>query len=232
MNLILTMAGKYSRFKEAGFGIPKYLLPWGDSSVLKRILINLTGFYDFKNVILVANKSDSDFMPHVQQIIKSRLLNGELVVIDDTSGQAETVDKALSIFGKQLDGCPLIIHNIDTILYERDFNDIEKDLKNHDGFVDVFKASNHEYSYAVIKDNLVSVIAEKVIVSDTATTGLYGFSSPSVFKKYYDGEIYISDIYKKMILDNKTVVASFVHNESDTIVLGTPSDYIKRSQEI
>ena len=28
MNLILTMAGKYSRFKEEGYTIPKFLLPW------------------------------------------------------------------------------------------------------------------------------------------------------------------------------------------------------------
>lgn len=29
MDLFLTMAGEYSRFKNEGYQIPKFLLPWG-----------------------------------------------------------------------------------------------------------------------------------------------------------------------------------------------------------
>ena len=42
MNLILTMAGKYSRFVNEGYKIPKYLLPWSNHTILSEILFNIT----------------------------------------------------------------------------------------------------------------------------------------------------------------------------------------------
>ena len=50
MNLILTMAGKYSRFKNEGFRLPKFLLPWGDKSILSEILSEMSPH--FNNVYL------------------------------------------------------------------------------------------------------------------------------------------------------------------------------------
>ena len=41
MNLILTMAGRYSRFVNEGYRIPKYLLPWGNKPILSEILYEL-----------------------------------------------------------------------------------------------------------------------------------------------------------------------------------------------
>ena len=83
MNLILTMAGKYSRFKEEGFKIPKFLLPWGDRSILSEILKEMSPH--FKNIYLIANKNDKDFIIHVENIMDVYNIDlKNLILIQDT----------------------------------------------------------------------------------------------------------------------------------------------------
>ena len=55
MNLIITMAGRYSRFVDEGYKMPKYLLPWGDKSILNEIILELNKHSDFDNIYLIAN---------------------------------------------------------------------------------------------------------------------------------------------------------------------------------
>ena len=38
MNLVLTMAGQYSRFKLFGSKVPKYLLPLGTETILAEVI--------------------------------------------------------------------------------------------------------------------------------------------------------------------------------------------------
>ena len=72
--------------------------------------------------------------------------------------------------------------------------------------------------------NTITNISEKILISNEATSGLYGFSSTETYCKYYvDG--YISQIYDKMIKDDKHIVSGDIHNDNDTIVLGTPYEY-------
>ena len=235
MNLVLTMAGKYQRFIDAGFKIPKYLLPWGSRSILSEIISSLDNTGEcFKNIYLVANKDDEIYMPHVRRIMRSLSVPiKNLFLVDDTKGQAETARLAVSIiekrFGKMKGN--LVFHNIDTLLYKRSIKNISKALKYNSGYVDVFISSNHSYSYVHIQDNLVKRIAEKVVISDQATSGLYAFQDAEVFTSYYmKNDEYIIDTYKRMIEANLQVVAGSLYSESDTIVLGTPSEFIDNSR--
>ena len=118
MNLILTMAGKYSRFKGVGFTIPKFLLPWGDRTILSEILREMSPH--FEEIYLIANKNDGDFIIHVENIMNVYNIDLEnLILIQDTSSQSETLYKGLDLIGN-IKG-PIIVHNIDTILYNRDY---------------------------------------------------------------------------------------------------------------
>lgn len=229
MNLVITMAGKYTRFKEAGYNLPKYLLPWGDRSILSEIIDNLQSYALRGNIFLVANKEDEPFMGHVRKIMDAHSIpRKNLLLVGDTSGQAETALKAVQHF--YITG-PVLFHNADTILYRRNIWAIEASLaKLVHGFIDVFKSNNHAYSYVVEKEGRVSMISEKVLVSDLATSGLYGFGETRDFLDYYrDGQIYISEIYKEMIADGRDVCIGKAYDEKDTIVLGTPQDYLKHS---
>lgn len=226
MNLILTMAGNYSRFKNEGFKLPKFLLPWGDRSILSEILCEMREHFD--NVWLIVNKNDSDFMIHVKKIMLAHNIPLEnLIIISSTNSQAETALNGITKIGN-IEG-PIIFHNIDTILYDRDYSKIKKCVNNFDGVIDIFKSNNHNYSYVMLNGENVIEIVEKVLISDIATSGMYGFKNIDIFKKYYFNG-YISEIYKKMIKDSLVVVTGDVHSESDTIVLGTPDEYLNLSK--
>ena len=67
------MAGKYSRFKNEGYRLPKYLLPWGNRSILSEIL--LTMHKHFKDVYLIMNKNDNDYKVHIKNIMKEYNIN-------------------------------------------------------------------------------------------------------------------------------------------------------------
>lgn len=233
MNLILTMAGKYSRFTNEGYKFPKYLLPWGNTNILSEILSELIKSTNFDNIFLVANKSDEIFMCHVKQIMKYHKIDtNNLIMISDTKGQAETAFIGINNTNSKING-NIIFHNIDTILYGRNFHFLKNELSKYPGFIDVFNSNNHEYSYVLEHNNIVEVISEKILISNLATSGLYGFDSTETFNKYYDDtQLFISDIYKKMILSGLKIKTGKIYSENETIVLGTPKDYIDNSNFI
>ena len=120
---------------------------------------------------------------------------------------------------------------IDTILLGRNLHEVKQALQTYAGYIDVFLANNRDYSYVLIdSENRVCEIAEKIVVSNLATSGLYGFGSAELFQKFAQVEdIYISAVFKKLIGANYTVVVGAKHKEVDTIVLGTPAEYMNAS---
>ena len=228
MNLIITMAGRSMRFKNEGYKIPKYLLPWGEMPVLCKILGELTKNRDFDNVFLIANKKDDAYMPHVHKIMdKLDIPLDHLFLIDSTKSQAGDAAVGITKINARFDELKgsICFHNIDTILYNRDLWKIENLLWENDGYIDTFQSNNHSYSYVIEKDGLLVDIAEKIVISNTATSGLYGFSSAEMYLEHYDEQQYISEVYRKMLKNGKRIRIGSRHTEMDTIVLGTPSAY-------
>ncbi len=235
MNLILTMAGKAKRFADEGYKTPKYLLPWGSRTILSTILTELTKGGSFSEVFLVANHRDESFMPHVRAIMKDHAINkANLTLVNDTRGQAETALLGLEALEKsgKAGSAPVVFHNVDTILYGRDLKQVSQALQQADGYIDVFGSNNRAYSYVLVEDkNRVREIAEKIVVSNLATSGFYGFKSVETFKRNCDREkdTFISSVYKKIIAGGGAVVVGEKHKETDTVVLGTPTEYISAS---
>jgi len=234
MNLILTMAGHYQRFLQEGYKIPKYLLPWGDRTILSAILAELNKDQIFQNIFLVANHRDEAYLPHVRAVMKAEgVPSSNLIVTGDTSGQAETamigVRELEKVVGEE--SGPVLFHNIDTLLLSRDLKEVCDALSTKAGFIDVFNANNKNYSYVLSgASGTVTDIAEKIVISNLATSGLYGFNNIKTVKKYFSPEYsFLSSIYRKMIDDGCEVVISRQYQESDTIVLGTPFEYMNAS---
>jgi len=234
MILILTMAGHYQRFKDAGFNIPKYLLPWGARTVLSKILHELIAACDMAEIFLVCNFRDEAFMPHVRAVITELGVDpGNLLMVGDTKGQAETA--MLGILAAMKNGGNstehVMVHNIDTILLSRNKGEILKSLKVADAYVDVFRANSHNYSYVLTEgEDTIIEIAEKIVLSTMATSGLYAFRDVKTFLDHYrSSDVFISDVLQRMISNDIRVVKGAVHAESDTIVLGTPTEYMNAS---
>lgn len=232
MILILTMAGLYRRFVDEGHKLPKYLLPWGDKTVLSAILAELQKDRGYSSVWLIANHRDEKYMPHVKAIMRLHQIPVEqLILTHDTRGQAATAMLGVDALEKaNVDpSLPVVFHNIDTILYNRKASEAKAVLAQNDGFIDVFTSHNAGYSYVLIDDKRrVREIAEKIVVSDLATSGLYGFKTAETFRRHYNVEedLYISSVYKRMLTAGCTIISGEKHRESDTIVLGTPVEYM------
>lgn len=231
MNLLLCMAGLYRRFREAGYAVPKFLLPWRGATVLDHVLH--VARESGARPRLVANRRDEAHAEALRAILaRAGGDPADLVFVGDTAGQAETARLGIEAFGLADPDGPLLLHNIDTLLLGRDWARIRADLARADGWIDVFYADGPQYSYVETDpDGRVLRIREKEVISRLATTGLYGFASA---RAYLDalarstpsrGEIYVSDVYARMLADGATIIANAPGPEERTVVLGTPAEY-------
>lgn len=227
-SLVICMAGLNTRFHDVGFDIPKYLLPWKNETIIYEILKQL-GTFD--EILLLANKRDSYFMPDLVKTIEPLgLTKNNIHYIGDTNGQAHTAYIGASLLKDKLK--TFFVHNADTLLIGRDFKSIESTMS--DAYVDVFIANNPKYSYVRSKDGLVTEIAEKSSISPFASSGLYGFYNARLYENMYESlsenftgkEMYIADVLDYMIKSNNLFVGlNELNNSYETIVLGTPQEY-------
>lgn len=228
------MAGLNTRFHDAGFDLPKYLLPWKGKTIIYEIVSHLC---DFDEIILVANKRDQFFKDRVLNSLKNLDIFDKIkfIHIPDTRGQAETVAVAISsLINKEL---PLLVHNADTIVSGRKINNIKKGLQEDNFYVDTFISSSPNYSYVQLDLGKVSKIIEKKVISPFASSGLYGFKSANYFIKFLNSyeedlinsekveEIYVSDVIRKMLSSGDRGFTQEIDSDAATIVLGTPEEY-------
>ena len=231
MNLILTMAGLYERFREFSYEIPKYLLPLSNRTVLYYVLKPFNESLLFNRVLLVANKRDLRFRSQIERTLNEfNFKIADIIFIDSTEGQSETACEGLAFLLQQsnVKKCPVVIHNIDTILLNRDFGLMQKESKDSACVVDVFSGNNEAYSYVLKTEGYVTTIVEKKVVSNIASSGCYLFTDPDSALLYLSKSCnhYLSDSIMKMINDGHHIKTTPLSMEGDTFVMGTPEEYI------
>ena len=235
MNLILTMAGKYSRFKLFGSNVPKYLLPLGSGTVLVEIIKNLLASKSFNEIYLIANKQDQLFYPVLKSILQIfNIPVKNLIYIDDTRSQLETAIHASNLMSKEAQNSPVVIMNIDTVTRNRGrFFRLVKESGSDEGVVDVFNASSLQYSFVHPGDNFsVLSISDAKAVSNLACSGLYGFGSFDAMERdaielmMKSPGANFTKLYNYMIEKNKKIMFHESGDKRDTVVLGTPEEYV------
>ena len=238
MNLVICMAGRNTRFHDVGIDIPKYLLPLSGRPVIEMIIQNLIASNSFANVYLVAHQRDIFFRDELQASLLNLGINPEnLLYIGETKGQADTANESLSLLNLNLNE-PIVFHNADTILLSRDTVALRKSLQMGHGSIDVFHADSPSYSYVDIQESRIIEIVEKRVISNWATSGLYGFPTGAVFQNYFKKfskfallqsarELYISDIINLMLADNFNFdpLSHDLKELSTTLVIGSPEEY-------
>jgi dTDP-glucose pyrophosphorylase len=234
MNLVFCMAGIYRRFREAGYATPKYLLSWGERTVLHAVMEPLL-MKSIASVVLVANRRDESFAPDIHAAMASfGIPKHHLLWIPDTRGQAETAALGCRLLDTAVGPSDrrVLFHNIDTVVEGRDLALAAQTLETCAGWIDTFESDSPAYSYVSLGDDgLVADIAEKKVISPFATTGLYGFASMDDFvvnagKTAPDrNEVYISDVYKRMLADGMKIAANLPATLHRTTILGTPAEY-------
>lgn len=231
MKIIITMAGRGQRFRDAGYAMPKYMIDALGKSLFEWSMLSLQDFFSNEFIFIVREEDDA------AGFIKSKceklgIKNFRITPLPAiTDGQATTV---LAAAGYLNMNDSFAVYNIDTYIVEGELRWM--DLKG-DGFIPGFQAEGSKWSFiSMDENNKVTDIAEKVPISDIATLGFYYFSSFALYNAFYEktfkdnlnlvnGEKYIAPIYKVLIEANKPVYGSVIPSKK-VWGLGTPDDLI------
>jgi dTDP-glucose pyrophosphorylase len=230
MNIVMPMAGRGSRFTEAGYTVPKPLIDvrgkpmyaWATDSLPLNIATQL---------IFICLKEHLDDLA-LRKDIESRYAQHDprIIEIDQvTQGQACTVLLAREWIANNT---PLMIFNADTYCPTTMMDSLTKWGPRVDGALDVFEADGEKWSFARCdSDFKVLETAEKRRISPWATTGLYYFRHGSDFVRHADAmineddrtnnEFYIAPLYNRCVAEGADIRANVV---SEVWVLGTPED--------
>lgn len=235
LNIIIPMAGKGSRFSEAGYAFPKPLIDVAGKTMIEVVINNLKPkiIKDFRFVFICQKEhyEKYDLVNVFQNAIDGD--NFEVVKLNGiTAGAACTVLTAKVFIDNKDD---ILIANSDQYI---DFNIddfIDKARTGDmDGLIQTFESSHPKWSYArVDKDGKVLEVAEKKLISNKATTGLYYFKHGSDFIKgvedmirkdcRYNGEFYVCPVYNELIINKKDIFIDNI-NIDQMHGLGTPED--------
>jgi dTDP-glucose pyrophosphorylase len=227
-NLVMPMAGNGNRFLEAGFLQPKPFIYIHGSPMFHRA-IECLGFQDsdLNPILLVQKKHFEKWHDNIYYYYPS----AEVVLIDRvTNGAACTVLLAEEYINNNK---PLLIVNSDQIIKYNPISFFNSTI-DADGVIMTFPCSEEKWSYAKTKNGFVTEVAEKRVISNEATVGIYWFSKGSEFVKYAkqmikkdvktNNEFYICPIYNEFI-EAGAKIKTF--NVDKMIGLGTPEDLQK-----
>lgn len=233
LNIVVPMAGRGSRFADAGYTSPKPLIEINGKHMIQLVINNLKPVCPHR-FIFVCQQSHVDKYS-LEKVFAEACDNYEIVGIEGiTEGAAVTVLKAREFFESD---APLMIANSDQWV-DVDINDYLADIDERglDGSMLTMKASDPKWSYAKLNTNrLVTEVVEKVVVSDEATVGIYNFSRGSDFCKFADlmikkdlksnGEFYVAPVYTLMASNRAKIGVYNIGKEADGMYgLGIPSD--------
>ena len=231
MTVIITMAGMGSRFKKAGYKMPKYMIEAKGRTLFEWSMDSLLDYNPHvSGYVFVVRKEDSSSGFIREKCGKYGIENVSIVEIDYlTDGQATSCMLALPYCRKDE---PILVYNIDTYIepYGMRYADI-----SGDGHIPCFHAEGEHWSFVKLDAAGKAVeVREKKRISDNCTVGAYYFSSAGLYQKLYEeyysdssrmerNEKYIAPLYNHMIEKGMEVTISNVPAEK-VHVLGTPEE--------
>ena len=227
------MAGAGSRFVAEGYRDPKPLIRVNDREMIRIVIENLRpkSAHRFIFVCQQSHIDDYDLAPK----LGSWAPGCHIVSLHGlTQGAACTVLAARDLIDNEL---PLMIANSDQFVDDN----IDAYLKKMgdadlDGLVMTMTADDPKWSYVALGDDgLVTQVAEKRVISNEATVGIYNFRRGRDFVAAADqmlrldlrvnGEFYVAPVYNLLLEAGGRVGIYNVGSEASGMYgLGTPSD--------
>ncbi|AGE55573.1 hypothetical protein ATCVMN08101_221R [Acanthocystis turfacea Chlorella virus MN0810.1] len=226
LNIVIPMAGLGSRFANVGYKLPKPLIDVIGKPMIQVVVENLNINAHYVFVAMKEHVEKYDIEKTVKEITGD---NYTIVTVDGlTEGSACTVLTARDIIDNDN---PMMLINSDQYL-EWDAYEFLVAAQGTDGLISVFEADHPKWSYAKTDDNgYVTEVAEKKVISNLATTGLYYFAKGSQFVRCADtmisknirtnNEFYNCPIYNEAILEGAVVKT---HRCAKMWGIGTPED--------
>ena len=234
IDVVITMGGLGSRFRKAGYTVPKYMIEAKGKTLFEWSLISLEGYQDRvdKYVFLAMEDPAVDVEGFVRgKCAELGIENYELILLDHlTDGQATTALLANKYWDPKH---ALLVYNIDTYVEAGEMN--WQELKG-DGFIPCFQAPGDHWSFVRLDDaGRVVEIKEKQRISPYCTLGAYYFKTcelyETLYHEYYDvprddlvnGEKYIAPLYDYLLSKGGDIYISDIAPER-VHVLGTPEE--------
>lgn len=233
IDIVITMAGLGSRFRNAGYTVPKYMIEVNGKTLFEWSMISLDGCKrDINQYIFIAMKDESvdvkTFIEHQCRLMN--INNYHIIVLDYlTDGQATTAKLASKFWNKNN---ALLIYNIDTYVEP---GEIQSDDLKGDGFIPCFQAEGDHWSFVRL-DNAGKVveIKEKQRISNYCTLGAYYFKTCKLYEDLYDdyygqpqelvnGEKYVAPLYDHLLSKGGKIYISNI-DPNKVHVLGTPEE--------
>lgn len=229
-NIIMPMAGLGSRFRAAGYHLPKPLIPVLNKPMYAWSTDSLPLEY-CRSLIFILLESQPEF-EELKSDILERYSHHKPIVLGIpklTRGQSETVLTAASYIDNEE---PILIHNADTgyDIGPEWIEDIE--AGSPDGALLVFQSTEHRWSFSREDDQRrVVEVREKEPISCWASTGTYYFARGSDFirlarariqgNKAESGEFYVAPLYNDLIAEGGLVRNYQIDR---LLCFGTPGD--------
>lgn len=235
INVVIPMAGKGSRFSNAGYLKPKPFIDVNGVTMIEKVLDNLE--LSDATYILIGNESqlkeEVEVVRYIQNKYKTIFISLDLI----TEGSACTVLFARKYINNDI---PLLVANSDQIIDVKLQNYVDNCLARElDGFILTFidEKMDPKWSFAKVNSNgFVLEVQEKNPISKYATVGVYFFSKGSYFvdsaidmiiaNNRVNNEFYTCPVYNYIIKDGKNIIIYNI-KEEEMHGLGTPEDLKK-----
>jgi NDP-sugar pyrophosphorylase family protein len=240
MNIVIPMAGHGSRFRDAGFELPKPLILIHKKSLIQCVVENITPQCPHRFIFICLER-------HLRDYKLAETLNGYApgCAVVSVSGVTQGAACTVLLAERYIDNDDaLMIANSDQYA-DIDINRYINAIGDCDGLIMTMKASHPKWSYIQHDGRgTVTLLREKEVISDEATVGIYNFRFGRDFVKFakqmigkdirVNSEFYVAPVYNEMIEADKRVTYYNIGGIAEGMYgLGTPEDlYAFRKLEL
>lgn len=233
LTIVIPMAGRGSRFADAGYTLPKPLLPIHGVPMIEVVVGNLRPARPHRFVFVCQREHLRAF--GFEARLRAIAPGCEIVAIDGvTEGAACTVLLAADAIDP--DDVLLIANSDQWVDTDIDRHLALIDSKGLDGLIMTMAADHPKWSYVMLDDEgAVCRVVEKEVVSHEATVGLYAFARGRDFvaaaramiarDERVNGEFYVAPVYNDLLARGARVAYDNVGAVGDGMYgLGVPED--------
>lgn len=228
LNVVVPMAGRGSRFANAGYQMPKPLIDVYGHPMIEYVTRNIRPSCEHRFIYICQEEHLEKY--HLSEELERMAPGCAIITVDHiTEGAACTVLLA----EKYIDNSDaLMIANSDQFV-DTNIDSYIAAMGSCDGLIMTMPANDPKWSYIRYDENgFVTLVREKEVISDQATVGIYNYKQGSDFVKYahqmieknirVNGEFYVAPVYNEMIEAGKKLV--FCDVGKKMYGLGTPED--------
>jgi NDP-sugar pyrophosphorylase family protein len=233
LTIVIPMAGRGSRFADAGYELPKPLLPIHGIPMIEAVVRNLAPSEPARFVFICQREHLASF--GFEAGLRRAAPGCEIVAIDGiTEGAACTVLLAEPAIDP--DDVLVIANSDQWVDHTMDAHLSVMRRDGLDGLIMTMTADDPKWSYVELDERrLVTNVVEKVVVSDEATVGIYNFAHGADYVRAADamiaadervnGEFYVAPVYNQLIAEGARIGVYNVGDVEDGMYgLGTPAD--------